>query len=83
VIEQLILKIGICMLIYLVLVISQVVYPEMYQTSTIDERKPRRIAKWFDPAKEWLTAKASKAGRAIDQWMALTNVRSITARLSQ
>jgi hypothetical protein len=70
--EQIILKIGTCMLIYLVLLISQVVYPEMYEThtSTIDERKPCRIAKWLDPAKEWLIAKASKAGRAIDQWMA-------------
>jgi hypothetical protein len=70
--EQLILKIGTCMLIYLVLLIPQAAYPEMNEThmSTVDKRKPCRIAKWFDPAKEWLIAKASKAGRAIDQWMA-------------
>jgi hypothetical protein len=75
--EQIILKIGTCMLIYLVLLISQVVYPEMYETHTskIDERKPHRIAKWFEPATEWLIAKASKAGRAIDQWMATHKCR--------
>jgi Na+/melibiose symporter-like transporter len=65
--EQLVLKIGTYMLIYIALIFSQVVYSEIYERSN-PEQKSKRKRKWADPIQEWVIERASRVASALDQW---------------
>jgi valyl-tRNA synthetase len=69
--EQVVLKIGTYMLIYIALTFSQAVHPEIYETNKRinPKRTSKRIPKWAHPIKEWVIKRASRIGSTVDQWV--------------
>jgi L-asparagine transporter-like permease len=67
---QIILKLGIFILTYIALILSQVMYPEIYEPQQQDKpkAKPSKLTTWFGPMKVWLVQQASKAGATIKKW---------------